>query len=423
MADSTLIGVSLADGSRVNIAMNSGVISAIDTSISGTGIDGSGLLALPGFVDLHAHFREPGAEQSEDIESGSRAAAAGGFTTVFNMPNTNPALDTLEIASRVRARGEDVALVDLFPVGAVTKGLAGEELSQALMSGNRQLRMFSDDGHCVSNSALMRSALRISAQSGCVISQHAQDPILAAEGQVNAGDTAIRLGLAEWPNVAESAIIARDVELAAVTGGRLHVAHVSTAESVEVIRWAKSRGLSVTAEATPHHIMLEDDMTHQFDTRFKVNPPLRSSGDRAALIQGLLDGTIDAIATDHAPHPRDAKEAEWQSAAFGMIGLQYALAVAQQVLVNSGMADWQLIQRVMSSNPARIVSLADRGELEIGRRADIVLIDTARTQRIDASGSLSRGQNNPYLGFELPDPVVHVFRGGRQVVQDGRLLG
>jgi dihydroorotase len=338
------------------------------------------------------------------------------------MPNTVPVIDSLDLAMRVESRGAAVGLIDVFAIGAVSKSLAGEELSTAIMTASEKLRMFSDDGHCVSNAALMGSALRISAQSGCVISQHSQDPLLAGGGQVNAGEAAVRLGLTEWPNSAESSIVARDVELAAATGGRLHVAHVSTAETVDVIRWAKNRGVQVTAEVTPHHLLLDDSHTFGFDTRFKVNPPLRSNEDRAALVSGLLDGTIDAVATDHAPHSRDAKDAEWPAAAFGMTGLQQALGVVQRVLIEQAGAGWELIERVMSHNPARIVKLSDRGILALGKRADIVLIDPKRTKRVELADNLSRGQNSPYLGLTLPDPVVHVYRGERQLVMDGALV-
>lgn len=422
MTELTLVGLTLSDDTVANLTLRDGLISAIGAQVQGEVVDVSGLRALPGLIDLHAHFREPGGEQSEDLATGSRAAVAGGFTTVFVMPNTSPVVDNLGLAEQVRAKATALGLVDLYPVGAVTKGLAGEELSQVLASFSDRLRVFSDDGNCVSNAGLMRQALRISAQTGCIISQHAQDPILAGGGQVNAGQTAIRMGLSEWPNVAESSIVARDVELAAETGGRLHIAHISTAESVEIIRWAKTRGLNVTAEATPHHILLDESRTHGFDTRFKVNPPLRRTEDRDALVAALLDGTIDAIATDHAPHARDSKESEWQAAAFGMIGLQQALAVALSALRDERGPIWPLIERVLARNPARIVRLEDRGELAVGLRADVVLVDASRVSQVDLADNESKAQNNPYLGMTLPDPVVHVFRGGSQVVRDGVIV-
>jgi dihydroorotase len=419
MPDLTLVNCILSDGTSANITMSDGLITEVGSQKLGVEFDATGLIALPGLIDLHAHFREPGGEHSESIETGSRAALSGGFTSVFVMPNTNPTTDTTQLAERIRARGANIGLVDVFAIGAVTSSLGGEELSQALLADGNDIQLFSDDGYCVANATLMREALRISAARGCVISQHSQDPTLAGEGQVNAGTAAVRLGLTEWPNVAESSIVARDVELAAETGGRLHIAHVSTAESVEIIRWAKQRGINVTAEVTPHHLLLDDSLTFEFETRYKVNPPLRGLEDREALVAGLVDGTIDAVATDHAPHARDAKEAEWQSAAFGMIGLQQALGVVQHVLNQSSKLDWALVERTMSHNPAKISGLADRGAIEIGRRADILLIDPSRLGLVGLEQNQSQSTNNPYLGMTLPRPVVHVFRSGRQLVSEG----
>jgi dihydroorotase len=306
-------------------------------------VDADGLVALPGLVDLHVHLREPGREDAETVATGAAAAAAGGFTAVLAMANTNPVTDTAEAAERVLDLGRDTGLVDVQPVGAVTKGLAGEELAElGLMARSRAaVRVFSDDGHCVDDARVMRRALEYVKAFGGVISQHAQDPRLADRNACcHESELSGRLGLPGWPGIAEESIVARDVMLARHTGSRLHIAHVSTAGSVEVVRWAKRQGIDVTAEVTPHHLLLTSDLLASYDPVFKVNPPLRPEEDVRALREALADGTVDAVATDHAPHARHDKEHAFVDAAFGMVGLETSLPVVSDVMVQSGLLDW-----------------------------------------------------------------------------------
>lgn len=379
-----------------------------------TEIDADGLVALPGLVDLHTHLREPGREDAETIRSGSTAAARGGFTAVLAMANTAPVTDTAEAAERVLDLGREVGLVDVQPVGAVTKGLAGEELAElGLMARSRAaVRVFSDDGRCVGDARVMRRALEYVKAFGGVISQHSQDPALAGPTACcHEGEISGRLGLPGWPGVAEEVVVARDVMLARHTGSRVHVAHVSTAGSVEVIRWAKAQGISVTAEVTPHHLMLTTDLLTGYDPVFKVNPPLRPDEDVAALREALRDGTIDAVATDHAPHARHDKEHAFVDAAFGMIGLETALSVVRTALPDLSWAD---IARVMSQTPARIAGLSTHGgSLVVGEPATMTLIDPSATMLVDRDDSASLSRNNPWHGRSLQAAVVGTYLRGR----------
>ncbi|GAA6526662.1 dihydroorotase [Intrasporangium sp. DVR] len=380
-------------------------------------IDADGLVALPGLVDLHVHLREPGREDAETIATGSAAAAAGGFTAVFAMANTSPVTDTAEAAERVFDLGRASGRVDVVPVGAVTKGLDGAELAElGLMARSRaRVRVFSDDGRCVHDARLMRRALEYVKPFGGVISQHAQDPRLAdAAACCHEGEVSGRLGLPGWPAVAEESIVARDVMLARHTGSRVHVAHVSTAGTVEVVRWAKAQGIAVTAEVTPHHLALTTDLLVGYDPVYKVNPPLRPQEDVEALRAGLADGTIDAVATDHAPHARHDKEHAFVDAAFGMLGLETALAVISDLMVRPGLLDWADVARVMSTTPARIGGLTDQGRaLEVGAPANVTLIDPDRQVTVDAAASLSRSRNNPWHGRTLRGAVHTTILRGR----------
>ncbi len=319
-------------------------------------VDATGLVALPGLVDLHTHLREPGREDAETIASGTRAAAAGGFTAVHAMANTTPVADTAGVVEQVWRLGRDAGWVDVHPVGAVSVGLAGEQLAElgAMADSAARVRVFSDDGKCVDDPILMRRALEYVKAFDGVVAQHAQEPRLTEGAQMNEGVVSAELGLAGWPAVAEEAIIARDVLLAEHVGSRLHVCHLSTAGSVEIVRWAKGRGIDVTAEVTPHHLALTDDLARGYDPTFKVNPPLRTAADVEAVREGLADGTIDIVATDHAPHAREDKDCEWAAAAFGMTGLETALSVVQQTMVDTGRMTWADVARVLSSAPARI---------------------------------------------------------------------
>jgi dihydroorotase len=391
---------------------------------SGTVVDASGLVALPGLVDLHTHLREPGREDAETVLSGSQAAALGGFTCVHAMANTDPVADTAGVVEQVWRLGQSAGLVDVRPVGAVTVGLGGERMAElgAMADCAAAVRVFSDDGKCVHDAALMRRALEYVKAFDGVVAQHAQEPRLTEGAQMNEGALSGRLGLAGWPAVAEEAIIARDVLLAQHVGSRLHVCHVSTAGSVEVIRWAKARGVDVTAEVTPHHLLLTEDLVASYDPIYKVNPPLRSADDVAALRAALADGTIDAIATDHAPHPHEDKDCEWAAAAMGMLGLQTALGVAIDTMIVPGLLDWRGLARRMSTNPARIGRVATQGhDLVVGAVANITVVDPDAVTVVEPSALASRSRNTPYAGRSLPGRVVHTLYAGTPTVLDGAI--
>ena len=385
-------------------------------------IDADGLVALPGLVDLHTHLREPGREDAETVLTGSQAAALGGYTAVLAMANTSPVTDTAEAATRVWELGREAGLVHVQPVGAVTRGLAGEELAElGLMHRSRAgVTVFSDDGKCVHDARVMRRALEYVKAFGGVVSQHSQDPALAGPAACcHEGELSGRLGLPGWPGIAEEVIVARDVMLARHTGSRVHVAHVSTAGSVEVLRWAKAQGISVTAEVTPHHLLLTTDLLAGYDPTFKVNPPLRPQEDVEALRTALADGTIDAVATDHAPHARHDKEHAFVDAAFGMVGLETALAVVRTAMPDLSWAD---VARVMSTTPARSAGLADQGRaLATGAPAHVVLVEPDAEVTVDRDASASLSRNNPWHGRTLRSRVVHTVYGGRVTVRDGRL--
>ncbi len=392
-------------------------------------VDADGLVALPGLVDLHVHLREPGREDAETIATGAESAAAGGFTAILAMANTTPVTDTAEAAERVFDLGRATHIVDVQPVGAVTKALAGQELAEVgLMARSRaRVRVFSDDGHCVTDARLMRRALEYVKPFGGVITQHAQDPRLAgSDACCHESELSGRLGLPGWPGIAEESIVARDVMLARHTGSRVHIAHVSTAGSVEVIRWAKAQGIDVTAEVTPHHLALTHDLVSGYDPVFKVNPPLRPEEDVRELRKALADGTIDAVATDHAPHARHDKEHAFVDAAFGMLGLETALSVVSDVMVSSSdgpLLDWAGVARVMSINPARIARLDDHGQpLVVGSPANITLVDPDARVTVDREVSHSLSRNNPWHGRTLTGTVVATHIRGACSAHNGRAL-
>ncbi|MEY9891255.1 dihydroorotase [Catenulispora sp. MAP12-49] len=388
-------------------------------------IDAGGLIVLPGLVDLHTHLREPGREDAETVDTGTRAAALGGFTAVHAMANTDPVADTAGVVEQVWRLGREAGHCDVFPVGAVTVGLAGERLAElgAMADSAARVRVFSDDGKCVSDANLMRRALEYVKAFDGVIAQHAQEPQLTQGAQMNEGELSGVLGLTGWPAVAEEAIIARDILLAAHTKSRLHVCHVSTAGSVELIRWAKSKGWPVTAEVTPHHLILTEDLVKSYDPIYKVNPPLRTAADVEALRAGLADGTIDAVATDHAPHPHEDKDCEWAAAAMGMLGLETALSVVQQTMVDSGLMSWAEVADRMSVRPAAIGQVDDRHgrPIAIGEPANLVLVDPKAKRTVDRTALASLSQNTPYQGMELPGAVVATFLRGTATVLDGKL--
>jgi dihydroorotase len=427
MTETWLIrGAAPLGGDPADVLIREGRIEEIGGGLSANGatvLDAAGLIALPGLVDLHTHLREPGREDAETVESGTRAAALGGFTAVHAMANTEPVADTAGVVEQVWRLGREAGHCDVAPVGAVTVGLQGSHLAElgAMADSAARVRVFSDDGMCVSDAVMMRRALEYVKAFDGVVAQHAQEPRLTEGAQMNEGVESARLGLAGWPAVAEEAIIARDALLAGHVGSRLHICHVSTAGSVELIRWAKAKGVRVTAEVTPHHLLLTDALACTYDPVYKVNPPLRTQEDVEALREGLADGTIDCVATDHAPHTLEDKETEWAAAKPGMLGLETALSIVQQTMVESGRMTWEQVADRMSTAPARIGSLADHGRpLEPGAPANLVLVDPSARWTVDAAGLASRSRNTPYEGRTLPGRIVATFLRGRPTVLDGK---
>ncbi|MGI5950330.1 MAG: dihydroorotase [Brooklawnia sp.] len=414
MPSYSIRGARGADGRALELNITGGEFTA-EPAPNAELIEADGLLALPGLVDLHTHLREPGFETSETIATGTAAAARGGYTAVFAMANTDPVTDTVERAARISQIAGRSASAEVFPVGSITVGLAGEQLSPIAEMATWGVRMFSDDGNCVMNTALMRQALQLAAQTGTVIAQHSQDHVLAGpDACADERSVAGPLGLTGWPWAAESTIVARDVQLAELTGGRLHVCHITTAESVEVVRWAKARGVQVTAEVTPHHLLLDSELLRGLDTNFKVNPPLRGAEDIEALRAGLADGTIDIVGTDHAPHDRAAKAPAFPKAKPGLLGLEQALSSVLETMVNTGRMTWLDVVRVLSTAPARIGRATGQGRpLRPGEPANLVLVDPKRRWVVDRDESLSTSRNNPYHGMELPDPIELTIWAGQ----------
>lgn len=404
--------VAIGDGARQAVSPDARVI------------DGEGLIALPGLVDLHTHLREPGREDAETVESGTRAAALGGFTCVHAMANTTPVADTAGVVEQVYRLGKAAGWVEVRPVGAVSEGLEGKHLAElgAMASCAAGVKMFSDDGKCVADPMLMRRALEYVRSFDGVIAQHAQDPRLTEGSQMHEGKVSAELGLTGWPAVAEESIIARDVQLAAHTGSRLHVLHLSTAGSVDLVRAAKARGINVTAEATPHHILLTDELARGYDPLFKVNPPLRTAEDVEAVRAGLADGTIDSLGTDHAPHPIEDKDCEWGAGAFGMTGLETALSVLQHTMVDTGRMTWEDVARVTSYAPAKIGRVEGQGRpIAVGEPANITLVDPHATRVIDPETQATASTNSPYRGRELPGKIMATIWAGKPTVLNGEL--
>jgi dihydroorotase len=426
MATTVLRGARPYGEDPVDIVIRDGVIVELAAAGSADGdvIDSDGLVALPGFVDVHTHLREPGREDAETVLTGSRAAALGGYTCVHAMANTSPVADTAGVVEQVWRLGQEAGLVDVRPVGAVTVGLEGQRLAElgAMATSAADVRMFSDDGKCVHDPVLMRRALEYVKAFDGVVAQHAQDPRLTENAQMNEGELSGRLGLAGWPAVAEEAIIARDVLLAQHVGSRLHVCHVSTAGSVEVVRWAKSKGIDVTAEATPHHLFLTEELVATYDPIYKVNPPLRRAEDVEALREALADGTIDVVGTDHAPHPREDKDCEWAAAAMGMLGLETAFSIVLATMVQTDRLSWRELADRMSVAPARIGRVPTQGhDLVVGAIANIAVVDPEAVRTINPATLASKSSNTPYAGLELPGRVVHTLYAGTPTVLDGAL--
>ena len=423
-----LRGLTLPDGSKSDIEIRNGKISALSASIAKSEdvieIDLTGSVALPGLVDLHTHLREPGKEDAETVLSGSMAAAKGGFVAVSAMANTSPVADTAGVVEQVYALGQSAGFVDVFPIGAVTRGLSGEHLSEigAMADSRARVRIFSDDGNCVFDPLVMRRALEYVKKFDGVIAQHAQEPRLTIGAQMNEGEISSKLGLKGWPAVAEEAIIVRDVLIADHVKSRLHICHLTTSGGVEIIRWAKARGIDVTAEVTPHHLLLTDERALSYDPIYKVNPPLRTQRDVEALREGLADGTIDIVATDHAPHPAEAKEVEWQEAAFGMLGLESALSIINQTMVATGLMSWEAVAERMSYAPARIGRYSDHGqEIAVGNAANLSVINPTQSVRVDRDRVASRSRNTPFHGMELQGVVTATFFRGSPTYLNGKL--
>ncbi len=424
-----LKSLTLPNGDISDIEISDGVITATGKSLTSkdqsTELDFVGRIVLPGLVDLHTHLREPGKEDAETVLSGSRAAAKGGFVAISAMANTSPVADTAGVVEQVFALGQSAGFVDVFPIGAVTQGLVGETLSEigAMADSRARVRIFSDDGNCVHDPLVMRRALEYVKQFDGVIAQHAQDPRLTIGSQMNEGEISSKLGLKGWPAVAEEAIIARDVLLADHVKSRLHICHLTTAGGVEIIRWAKARGINVTAEVTPHHLLLSDEYAQSYDPIFKVNPPLRTQRDIEALREGLADGTIDIVATDHAPHPAEAKECEWQEAAFGMLGLETALAIVNQTMVQTGLMNWEAVAERMSIAPARIGKYSQHGlPIEVGSVANLTIIDPLAKYRVDRDLVSSRSRNTPFHAMELQGVIEATFFRGLPTLLNGELI-
>ncbi|MDI3386739.1 dihydroorotase [Streptomyces sp. B-S-A8] len=420
-------GAKVLGGEAQDVLIDGETIEAVGNGLSAEGaqvIEADGQVLLPGLVDLHTHLREPGREDSETVLTGTKAAARGGWTAVHAMANTFPVADTAGVVEQVWRLGRESGYCDVQPVGAVTVGLEGKQLAElgAMHDSAAGVMVFSDDGKCVDDAVMMRRALEYVKAFDGVVAQHAQEPRLTEGAQMNEGTVSAELGLGGWPAVAEESVIARDVLLAEHVGSRVHICHLSTAGSVEIVRWAKSRGIDVTAEVTPHHLLLTDELVRTYNPVYKVNPPLRTEKDVMALREALADGTIDIVATDHAPHPREDKDCEWAAAAMGMVGLETALSVVQQTMVDTGLLDWAGVAERMSANPAKIGRLDGHGRpVSAGEPANLTLVDPAYRGAVDPAGFASRSRNTPYEGRELPGRVTHTFLRGRATVIDGKL--
>ncbi|MFB8275001.1 dihydroorotase [Nocardia colli] len=430
MSDILIKGARIyGEGEPVDVLIADGVIREIGAGLSADDaeiIDAHGQILLPGFVDLHTHLREPGREDTETIESGSAAAALGGYTAVFAMANTSPVADSVVVTDHVWRRGQDVGLVDVYPVGAVTVGLEGKQLAEmgTMASGVGAVRMFSDDGHCVYDPLLMRRALEYANTLGVLIAQHAEEPRLTKDAVAHEGPTAARLGLAGWPRAAEESIVARDAILARDAGARVHICHASTAGTVELVKWAKAQGISITAEVTPHHLLLDDSRLETYDAVNKVNPPLREASDAAALRQALADGIIDCVATDHAPHAEQDKCCEFAAARPGMLGLETALSIIVQTMVEPGLLDWRGVARVMSEQPAAIVGLDEHGRpIEVGEPANLTLVDPEAGWTVRANELASISNNTPFEDMTFPARVTTTLLRGRVTAREGKAGG
>lgn len=380
-------------------------------------IDAKGKLVMPGLIDMHVHLREPGREDKETIETGSRAAAKGGFTTVLCMPNTTPVIDNAMIVEAILKEAKRVGLVNVIPVGAITRGQNGKELTDMFELKQAGCMALSDDGKTVGNSRLMRLAMEYARMTGLFLIEHCQDPDLWCKGVMNEGDVSTVLGLKGDPGISETVIVGRDIELAHYLNARIHMAHMSLKRSVELIRFAKSQGIQVTAEACPHHFTLTDEAVKTFDTNTKVNPPLRTREDVEAIKAGLKDGTIDCIVTDHAPHTEEEKEMDYDHAPCGMIGLETAVGLTITELVEKGVLSWTQMAERMSAAPARIAGLTNKGIIKEGADADITIIDPEKVWEVRKEDIVSKSKNSPFIGRKLKGAVAATVYGGKVTYQ------
>ena len=415
----TVVDPALGRDGAFDVLLRDGRVEAVDERLTDDGalvLDAAGLLVLPGFIDLHVHLREPGREDAETIASGAAAAAAGGFTAVCAMPNTDPINDNRTVTAFVAARGAEAGTARVYPLGAVTRGRRGEELAEFGEMRSAGAVALSDDGDWVRDGDLLRRALEHAGLFGMPVVQHAEDPSLSRGAPMHEGAVSTRLGLAGQPAVGEAAAVARDLLVAALCRGRLHFGHVSTALSVASIREAKERGLSVTAEATPHHLLLTDEEVARsgYSTRFKMNPPLREAADVRALVEGVVDGTIDAIATDHAPHHEDDKAVEFEAAPFGVVGLETAAAVVYDRLVSSGSLPLRRFVELFSTGPAKAFGLPG-GTLAPGSPADVTLFDPRHRWTIEPAKFLTLGRSTPFAGWSVVGAPAATIVGGRVV--------
>ena len=418
----------LVNGNIVDIEITNGLISKIDKATGSKvidGIDAQSKLLIPGLVDLHTHLREPGREDAETVLTGSRSAVAGGYTAISAMANTNPVADNAGVVEQIYRLGKSAGLVDVNPIGAVTRGLLGEQLAEmgAMADSIAKVRIFSDDGKCVFDPLIMRRALEYVKTFNGIIAQHAQEPRLTVNAQMNEGVVSARIGLPGWPAIAEEAIIARDILLAEHVQSRLHICHVTTAGGVELIRWAKQRGIQVTAEVTPHHLLLTDELVENYDPIYKVNPPLRTQKDVQALREGLAEGVIDIVATDHAPHPSEDKDCEFQAGAFGMVGLETALSVVVKTMIETKLMTWSDLIDRMSAAPARIAGYKNQGnEIAVGKSANLILVDVEKSWNVDRDKLKSKSKNTPFNGMQLPSVITDVFHNGDHVLQASQVV-
>ncbi|HHU45344.1 MAG TPA: dihydroorotase [Actinomycetales bacterium] len=417
------------EGEDVSVLVRDGVIAAIgadageDAADDARVLDFDSLVLLPGLVDIHVHFREPGREDTETLATGSAAAALGGFTAVFTMANTAPVTDDPAIAESVWLKAQAVGLCDVHPVGSITKGLKGSGLTEFGMMADSQakVRVFSDDGKCVDDPLIMRRAVEYARGEDVLLAQHCEDPRLTIDAVAHEGPTAARLGLGGWPRVAEESIVARDAILARDYGGRMHICHASTEGTVELVRWAKERDIPLTAEVTPHHLVLTDARLETFDGRNRVNPPLREDRDTAALRQALIDGVIDCVATDHAPHGSEEKCVEFEHAKPGMLGLETSMAIIAEEFVLDGPCDWRWLAKVMSEKPAEIVRLPGHGRpIAVGEPANLTVVDPGKKWTVHGADLASKAENTPYEDMEMSVSVAATVLRGRVTALNGK---